>query len=156
MIKESTIKYEEYSSFSELNSDLLKLIEEAYIICEKAYSPYSNFKVGSVLQLSNNKLVYGNNQENSAYPSGICAERVALFYAGANYSTEKVKTIVIVSKGDLIEADTVISPCGACRQVMIETENRQSFSIRVILVARNEKVVIFNSVKDLLPFYFGK
>ena len=100
--------------------------------------------------------VLGNNQENAAFPSGICAERVALFYAGANFPNKKVITLCIVAKGDLMPASQLLSPCGGCRQVMLESENRQKQPIRVLLVNQDGRTMILDSVIQLLPFGFGR
>lgn len=156
MNKQIIINYEEYPHWNELDGNECDMIEKAYSMCEKAYAPYSNFHVGATVLLSNGELISGNNQENLAYPSGLCAERVALFFAGANFPKEKVEKIVIVAKGDLVPFDKLLSPCGSCRQVMLESENRQDKPIRIILVSQNGRTIIFNSVIDLLPFAFGK
>jgi cytidine deaminase len=156
MIKNLTLAYEEYAHFSELKESDQYLLQKANEIVEHAYAPYSNFKVGASVLLENGEVILGSNQENIAYPSGLCAERVALFYAGANFSKLKVDTICIVAKGDLIPKDHLLSPCGSCRQVMSETEMRQNKPFRVILVSQNDRVLVFNSAFDLLPFAFGK
>lgn len=156
MKKQITIDYEEYSTWKELGEEECRMIENAYSMCEKAYAPYSNFQVGATVLLSNGELISGNNQENLAYPSGLCAERVALFFAGANFPKESIEIIVIVAKGNLVPFDKLLSPCGACRQVMLESEMRQDKAIRVLLVSQNGKTIVFNSVLDLLPFAFGK
>ena len=150
-----TLDYELFDSWEELSINDKELITKAYSICEKAYAPYSKFSVGAAVLLENGEVVLGNNQENIAYPSGLCAERVALFYTGANFPDIAVQTICIVAHGDLIPFDTILAPCGGCRQVMLETEIRQQKSYRVILVSQNEKTIVFNSAKDLLPFAFG-
>jgi cytidine deaminase len=93
--------------------------------------------------------------ENIAFPSGLCAERVALFYAGANYPDSEIETLCIVAKGDLVPKNHILSPCGSCRQVMLESENRQRVPIRVILINQDGKVLIVESAKDFLPFGFG-
>lgn len=150
-----TINYTLLQHWNELNVEDCELVEKAFEICAKAYAPYSKFQVGASVLLSNGIIVTGNNQENIAYPSGLCAERVALFYAGANYPEEKVQTICIVAKGDLIPIDQLLSPCGGCRQVMIETEHRQNKSYRVILINQDDRAMIFESAGELLPFAFG-
>ena len=150
-----TLEYELFDSWEELSIKDKELIAKAYSICEKAYAPYSKFSVGASVLLENGEVILGNNQENIAYPSGLCAERVALFYAGANFPDEAVQTICIVANGDLIPFDTILAPCGGCRQVMLETETRQNKTYRVILVCQNKKTIVFNSAKDLLPFAFG-
>jgi cytidine deaminase len=142
-------------SWKSLSDEHLALVEKAYESMERAYAPYSKFKVGAAAKLSNGTVVLGNNQENIAYPSGLCAERVALFYAGANFPNEEVDVIVIVARGELMPDKQLLSPCGSCRQVMLETENRQSKPMKVILVNQDERTMIINSVQHLLPFGFG-
>lgn len=148
-------EYQLFDSWQELNDSDKSLVDKAYSICEKAYAPYSKFKVGASVLLDNGEIILGNNQENIAYPSGLCAERVALFYLGANFPDQEVKTLCIVAEGDLLPFDQILSPCGSCRQVMLETETRQKNPFRVILVSQNKRTIIFSSAKDLLPFAFG-
>lgn len=150
-----TIEYKLIDNWNQLNESDKLLVDKAFEACNRAYAPYSKFHVGASVLLENGLIVEGNNQENVAYPSGLCAERVALFYAGANYPTYKVDTICIVAKGDLLPIENLLTPCGSCRQVMIETENRQKKAFRTILVSQNNKVMIFESALDLLPFAFG-
>jgi cytidine deaminase len=142
-------------SWKSLSDEHIALVEKAYESMERAYAPYSKFKVGAAAKLSNGTVVLGNNQENIAYPSGLCAERVALFYAGANFPNEEVDVIVIVARGELMPDKQLLSPCGSCRQVMLEIENRQSKPMKVILVNQDERTMIINSVQHLLPFGFG-
>ncbi len=142
-------------SWKSLSDEQIALVEKAHESMERAYAPYSKFKVGAAAKLSNGTVVLGNNQENIAYPSGLCAERVALFYAGANFPNEEVEVIVIVARGELMPDKQLLSPCGSCRQVMLETENRQSKPMKVILVNQDERTMIINSVQHLLPFGFG-
>jgi cytidine deaminase len=149
------IDYEIYEDWHELSDSDIALIDQAYVFCNQAYAPYSNFKVAAVLLLDDGSVVKGNNQENMAYPSGLCAERVALFFAGANFPTKKVKAIYIVAQGELLNAGDLLSPCGGCRQVMLETELRQNTEIKVFLVSQNNKTMVFSSAKDLLPMAFG-
>ena len=154
MDKEFKFTYKTLPLESLDGNDLL-LVEKAVSGMDNAYAPYSNFKVGASVKLENGEIVVGNNQENIAYPSGLCAERVALFYVGANYPNVSIETICIVAKGDLIPIDSILAPCGCCRQVMIESEQRQSKPIRVILVNQNKTVVVIETVKHFLPFIFG-
>ena len=154
MDKEFKFTYKNLPLESLDDNDML-LFEKAVSGMDNAYAPYSNFKVGASVKLENGEIVVGNNQENIAYPSGLCAERVALFYVGANYLNDTIETICIVAKGDLIPVDSVLAPCGSCRQVMIESEKRQSKPIRVILVNQNKTVVVIETVKHFLPFIFG-
>jgi cytidine deaminase len=155
MKKQLKIDYEWLNHWEELPNAEYILVEKALEAAEDAYAPYSSFHVGAAVLLENGTIVKGNNQENIAYPSGLCAERVALFYAGANYPNTVVKTIVVVAKGDLIAPDECISPCGSCRQVIAESESRQDGAIRIILIAQDGKTWIFNSIKDILVFPFG-
>jgi cytidine deaminase len=155
MKKQLKIDYEWLDHWKELPDSEYILIEKAYEASKDAYAPYSNFKVGAAVLLADGTIVKGNNQENIAYPSGLCAERVALFYAGANYPNTAVKTIVVLAQGDLVAVDECVSPCGSCRQVIAESESRQDEAIRIILVAQDGKTWIFNSIKDILVFPFG-
>ena len=155
MEKSLIIKYEEFAHWNELLNEDKELVEKAYEVSATAYAPYSNFYVGASLRMEDNSIVLGSNQENIAYPSGLCAERVALFYAGAIYPNRSIKKICVVAKGDLIPIDNWVSPCGSCRQVMTESQNRQKEPIKVILVSQNNRVLVFNSVSDLLPFVFN-
>lgn len=155
MKKLISVEYEVYQveDLSGVDQDLIEAARES---CESAYAPYSKFQVGASLRLNSGQIVTGSNQENIAYPSGLCAERVALFYAGANYSNEQIMDLCVVAEGDLIEKDQHLSPCGGCRQVMCESEKRQGHSIRVLLVNQDGTVSIFKSASDLLPVTFGK
>jgi cytidine deaminase len=155
MDKSLAIQYQEYTNWKELPEELHVLVEKAQHVMSSAYAPYSKFAVGASLQLSNGEIVTGSNQENIAYPSGLCAERVALFYAGANFPEDSVDTLCIVAEGDLVDINTILSPCGGCRQVMVETEKRQGKSYRVVLISQNGVAIVFNSAADLLPLAFG-
>jgi cytidine deaminase len=156
MNQEFTLQYSIVSSESELNAADQQLVNAAKSARSRAYAPYSRFQVGASLRLKSGQIVEGNNQENIAYPSGLCAERVALFYAGANHPNVAIETICIVVKGDLIAPENAVSPCGSCRQVMLESEARQSSPIRVLLVQNDGRIFILNACKDLLPFGFMK
>ena len=131
-----------------------KLISAAKHATEKSYAPYSNFKVGAALLLENGEIISGNNQENAAYPSGLCAERVATFYANSVYPNDKVVAIAIAAWSNGKFTDDVITPCGGCRQVLLETENRFNSPMRVLMYG-GESVYAVNSIKDLLPLHFG-
>ncbi|MDA9807943.1 cytidine deaminase [Flavobacteriales bacterium] len=139
---------------SELSENEQQLVENAKLALKTAYAPYSGFLVGSSVLLENGEIINGSNQENVAYPSGLCAERVALFYAGARYPDIKVKTIAVSVLSKNFEVNDVISPCGACRQVMAEYEQKQEEAIKVILHSPTDEVLIANTVEDLLPFMF--
>ncbi len=144
----------EYEKIDELQASDRQLVEKAIEASQKAYAPYSQFHVGAAVLLENGIIITGNNQENAAYPSGLCAERVALFAANAQYPDIPVKAIAIVAfnnKNQMTPLPT--PPCGACRQVMIETETRFDRPIKVILAGKS-KILIINSVKELLPLSF--
>ena len=143
------------ADFYELDKSEQNLINIAKSAYSNAYAPYSGFLVGAAVLLENNKIISGNNQENVAYPSGLCAERVALYYAGANFPNTKVKTIAISAKSKTYDITDIVSPCGACRQVMAEYQQNQNKNIRVLLHSQNNQLLIANSVEDLLPFMFN-
>ena len=156
-MKESfTFNYQLFSNWTDLSEQEQRLVDKAYEAMENAYAPYSEFKVGACALMDDGSFILGNNQENAAFPSGICAERVALFYAGANFPNKKVLTLCIVAKGELMPASQLLSPCGGCRQVMLESENRQKQPIRVILVNQDGRTMVLDSVIQLLPFGFGR
>lgn len=148
----------EYDSRAELSPQEQELVEKAHDAASHAYAPYSKFHVGAALLLENGIVVTGNNQENMAYPSGLCAERVAIFAASAQYPGVPVKSIAIVCRSGEFEVDRPLSPCGACRQVMAEYEMMHGKSIRVILTGEKGKVQAIDSIKQLLPlmFYVGQ
>lgn len=150
-----TISFDRFEHWNELSQSDQELVRRAYDVSKTAYAPYSKFHVGASLLLSNGTIVTGSNQENIAYPSGLCAERVALFYTGANFPNEQIDTLCVVAEGDLLPIDKILSPCGACRQVMLETEVRQKKSYRIILVSQNGVAIVFDSAVDLLPLAFG-
>lgn len=133
-----------------------KLFEEAKKTRVKAYAPYSNFFVGCAVLLENEEIYLGNNQENAAYPSGLCAERSILYWLGANLSEQKIKKMFIVGgANENPNADRVVPPCGSCRQAIMEYETKQEQNIVVYFASLNgEKIFRVNSIKDLLPFNF--
>ena len=142
------------ADLDELSNDEQMLVKKAQNILKTSYSSYSGFSVGASVLMDNGITIEGSNQENVAYPSGLCAERVALFYAGAHYPNSTIKTIAISARSKSFEIEDYISPCGACRQVMAEYEEKQSTKIKILLHSPNDKVLISNSVEDLLPFVF--
>jgi len=153
--KEYSFKFQLYPNWESLQTIDISVVNKAFEAMEKAYAPYSKFKVGAALLLEDGQIIQGNNQENIAYPSGLCAERVALFHAGAQFPGITVDLICIVAKGDLMPISQLLSPCGACRQVMLESENRQNKPIRIILVNQDNRTMCIDSVQNLLPFGFG-
>lgn len=149
-----TSTVEEYDSPSELNADDQALLEKARAAGKNAYAPYSAFYVGAALRLENGVIVTGNNQENVAYPSGLCAERVAIFSAGANYPDVAVSTIAITCSSTKFAVNRPLSPCGACRQVIAEYERKSGKNIRIILAGETGAVYAVGSIKELLPLSF--
>jgi cytidine deaminase len=141
----------EFNSIAELNQTDAMLIDEANKALESAYAPYSEFRVGCALLLEDGTVVRGNNQENAAYPSGLCAERVAFFYAAANYPDKKIIAAAITTANQLKEP---VAPCGACRQVMAEYELKQNSKIRLVLSNSENHIYVINSIAELLPLQF--
>jgi len=131
-----------------------KLIAVAKHATEKSYAPYSNFKVGAALLLKNGEIITGNNQENAAYPSGLCAERVAVFYANSVYPDQKIEAIAIAAWANNTFTKDAITPCGGCRQVLLEAENRFSAPMRILMYSE-EGIYVVNTIKTLLPLSFG-
>jgi cytidine deaminase len=130
------------------------LVNAAREAAKGSYAPYSRFNVGAALLLANGEVVVGSNQENAAYPSGLCAERVALFSAGAQYPARAVDTLVIAARNADGELSRPIAPCGACRQVMLEVESRHKRAMRVILFGTDCCYIIEGGAKELLPLSF--
>ncbi len=154
MEKHIAFKYNEYPGKENLTDEDLGLLEKAFEAVENAYSAYSGFSVGAAVLLANGVVVKGNNQENAAYPSGLCAERVALFSASANYPGVPIKAIAIVAKSQSLLIDTPVTPCGACRQVMVEFENHLKSEMRVIMSGATGPVIITDSAHQLMPLVF--
>lgn len=154
-IRDIVTKVYEYDSVDELSSEDKVLVEEAKNAATKAYSPYSKFQVGAALRLANGTVIRGNNQENAAYPSGLCAERVALFYANAEYPNEAVESLAVTVIVNNKYINEPIPPCGACRQVIVETEKRFKKPIKIIMAGQNRIDVVENAMA-LLPFSFDE
>ena len=131
-----------------------KLIEAAKEATKKAYAPYSGFRVGAAVLLANGEIISGNNQENAAYPSGLCAERTTVFFANATYPDQRIEAIAIAAYHNGRFTDDVITPCGGCRQVLLETENRFNAPIKILMYGKGT-VYLLESAKDLLPLSFG-
>ncbi len=147
------LKVFEFKSINELPQQDQELVNHAIEAAKNAYAPYSQFHVGAALRLDNGTVITGNNQENAAYPSGLCAERVALFAANAQYPDIPVVAMAIVAMKDGQVTPTPVTPCGACRQVMIETEVRFEHPIKLILYGA-ENILVVDSVRELLPLSF--
>lgn len=144
----------EYASAAELQADDLFLLESAAAAAGNAYAPYSAFHVGAALRLDDGTVVTGNNQENVAYPSGLCAERVAVFSANANHPRKAVNAIAVSCYSEKFTVSSPLSPCGACRQVIAETEKRYGKPVRIILGSTTGPVYIAESIRELLPLAF--
>ncbi len=145
----------EYENLSELSKDEINLIEAAKSSMKDAYAPYSHFHVGAALLLENGIVIKGNNQENASYPIGLCAERVAIFAAGANYPGVGIKALAITAFSDKFHIDKPIPPCGACRQAIVEYEHRYKQNIRILMTGETGKIVVSESISSLLPFQFN-
>jgi cytidine deaminase len=151
--KKIEFHYTEYALLRELDASDIELAQAAIDITEKAYAKYSGFHVGAAVRLKNGIIITGNNQENAAYPSGLCAERVALFYANAQYPDEPIVALAVAAKNHDVLVSLPTAPCGACRQVILETEVRFQQPIRMILVGQ-DKIFVVPGVKELLPLSF--
>ena len=154
-VQTHTFEYSLFETLEELSSSFQSLMQEAVLARANAYAPYSNFNVGAAVLLDNGVIVRGNNQENAAYPSGLCAERVAIFYASAQYPDIPIKAIAVTANTRLDPSETPASPCGNCRQTLAEYQQKQSTSIPIIFMGASGKIVYCNSVLDLLPFAFS-
>ncbi|MBR2487158.1 MAG: cytidine deaminase [Paludibacteraceae bacterium] len=137
----------------EMNPSMRELVEKAKAMTQKAYCPYSHFHVGAAARLADGQIITGSNQENAAYPSGLCAERTTLFAANANYPQTRVEALAIACYTNGHFTKDAASPCGACRQVMLETEHRFGKPMQVVLYGE-DMCYIFDSAADLLPLNF--
>ncbi|MDL2296931.1 cytidine deaminase [Bacteroidales bacterium OttesenSCG-928-B11] len=149
------IEFEVFENPSELPDAVRVLVETAVDAARNAYSPYSKFKVGAAIELKDGTVVTGNNQENAAYPSGLCAERTAAFYASAHYPEQPFQRIAITSISNDIPSDKPVTPCGACRQALLEYEQKFNADIEIWLAAEKGQIIRIKSVSDMLPFSFG-
>ena len=138
----------------DLTGDELKLVEAAFDATTHAFAPYSHFSVGAAAMLDNGKIVIGANQENAAFPSGLCAERTCLFAAQAQYPQQGVCMLAIAAAKNGMECEEPVTPCGACRQVMLQVEARSTHPIKVILCGK-DKFYRLQSARDLLPLSFA-
>jgi cytidine deaminase len=152
--KKYQFEYEVYNDISELSEKDAWLLTEARTVTEQAYAPYSNFHVGAVAMLENGQVVAGTNQENASYPVGICAERVLLGSVATLHPNVPIESIAISYSSETVKSDHPISPCGMCRQALLEYETRLSKPIRLILSGQEGKVYIIKTASLLLPFAF--
>lgn len=149
------IDYCVYSSFEDLSDEDQVLMNSAIEARANAYAPYSNFHVGAAVLLANGEVIIGNNQENASYPSGLCAERVAVFQAGAKYPGIVIKAIAITATSNNYVVNEPAAPCGNCRQSIVEYEQKQKQPIEILLMGEKGEVVKFNSLADILPLAFN-
>lgn len=149
-------RFSVFESVTELPTDIQNLMDQAVEIRKNAYAPYSKFRVGAALLLDNGQLVLGSNQENAAYPSGLCAERVAVFYAGANYPEATILKMAITAASDTNQTTAPIPPCGSCRQSLAEYEIKQEAPIEIYFMGEIGQIYKSDSLKNLLPFMFDK
>jgi len=157
-MKEITIttQFSAYDNLDELPQNVQELMAQAVEIRKKAYAPYSKFRVGVAILLDNGKVVLGSNQENAAYPSGLCAERTAIFYTGANYPEATILKMAITAASDTNPTLSPIPPCGACRQSIAEYEFKQNQPIEIYFMGEKGAIFKSDSLKNLLPITFDK
>ncbi|HBS52404.1 MAG TPA: cytidine deaminase [Flavobacterium sp.] len=151
-----TTNFDVFETIQELPTDIQNLMHEAVAIRKTAYAPYSHFKVGTAILLDNGEIILGSNQENAAYPSGLCAERVAVFYAGAKYPEAKILKMAISAASDNTTTRAPIPPCGACRQSLAEYEIKQNTPIEIYFMGEIGSIYKSDSLKNLLPLLFDK
>ena len=151
--KEIKIAYVEYDSLEQLDSKDLELAQAAIEATALSYAPYSNFNVGAAVLFEDGVIVKGANQENAAYPSGMCAERTALFYASASHPDKAMTAIAIAAGQNGKICEMPVTPCGACRQVMAQYQTKSARPMEILLVG-DKKIWKFNKVDDLLPLIF--
>lgn len=148
------ISFEQYAGIGELNEQDQLLCNKAEQALASSYSPYSKFRVGTAIRLASGETILGSNQENLAYPSGLCAERVALFSIGSNQPNAIIESMAITAQTDKFDITKPITSCGGCLQVMAEFERKQATPIEVIFYCLNGEILKVPSVKSLLPFSF--
>ena len=145
-----------FDTIEELPKDIVLLMNKAIEAREKAYAPYSNFNVGAALLLDNNDIVTGSNEENASYPSGLCAERTAIYYANSQYPNNRIVRMAISAGSKKNKTTSPIPPCGACRQAIAEYEVKQDFPIEIYFMGEIGKIAKSDSLANLLPFIFDK
>ena len=149
-------EFDVYNTISELAMSVQNLIKKATEAREKAYAPYSQFLVGAALELENGEIILGNNQENASYPSGLCAERTAIYYAGAEFPNQKILRMAIVAGSTKNPTTKPIPPCGACRQALSEYEVKQNTEMELYFMGTSGQIAFSKSVENILPWVFDK
>lgn len=155
MLKKFEFEYESFVDASALNKEDFELLEAARKATSTAFAPYSNFKVGAAAKLNTGELIIGSNQESASYPVGICAERTLLNSIGSQFSHSSVLSLAVSYDPVGKASNEPLSPCGMCRQSILDYENRFKAPIRVILAGLEGEVIVFKSASDLLPFGFN-
>ena len=148
------IQLEVFENLSELPKEIQNLMNKAQQAREDAYAPYSHFLVGAAILLESGEITIGSNQENAAYPSGLCAERVAIFHCGAVFPNETINAMAITARALKHQLTDPIGPCGACRQSLSEYEQKQKSPIAIYFMGETGKIIKVASIKDLLPLGF--
>ena len=151
---EIKINFQEYASVEELEQADQQLCREAVKALANSHSPYSKFRVGVAMRLQSGKILHASNQENVAYPSGLCAERVALFHWGANHPDDPIETMVVTAHTDEFQLTRPVTSCGACLQVLAEYEKKQGNAIKMLLYCQQGPVWIATGIESFLPFLF--
>ena len=149
-----SISFLEFDSPDELSQSDRELLSKAGEAVSSAYAPYSHFLVGAAVRLKSGEIVTGSNQENMAFPSGMCAERVAIFSAAANHPDQPVEAIAITARSDAFAVEEPVPPCGACRQSLVEYEMKYQQKIRIILRGESGRILVFDEIGSLLPMAF--
>ena len=152
--KQFICPYQVYDSMEELPSQDAELMRIAHEATKRSYAPYSKFHVGAAVRLANGEIMTGNNIENAAYPSGLCAERVAMFAAMAKYPGVAIEALAITACSATKTIEEPVAPCGACRQVMVEVEQQSKQPLRVLCQGETGPVMVFDGIESLMPFIF--
>jgi len=151
---EIKINFQEYTTVEELEQADQQLCREAVKALANSHSPYSKFRVGVAMRLQSGKILYASNQENVAYPSGLCAERVALFYWGANHPDDPIEAMAVTAHTDEFQLTRPVTSCGACLQVLAEYEKKQVNAIKMLLYCQQGPVWVAAGIESFLPFLF--
>lgn len=146
--------YTLYENLDELEPRDAELMRRAHEATKNSYAPYSNFHVGAAVRLANGAIVTGNNVENAAYPSGLCAERVAMFSAMAQYPGVPFEALAVTAQSASNRIEEPVAPCGACRQVMVEVEQQSKQPLRVMCQGETGPIMVFDGIESLMPFIF--
>lgn len=154
MEKQHTINFESIESYDHLDTMEKTLFDKAMQVRDIAYAPYSDFTVGCAILLANGEIITGSNQENAAYPSGLCAERTTIFYTGSNFPDVKIKKLFVIGAPRNATSSVPIPPCGACRQSILEYEAKQNEGIEIYFASLGGEIYKTKSIRELLPFSF--